>query len=147
MWKGQSYWFFAPFFSFWCGKNGHEKNCTFFCGFWAHNVQWEKGVYSLSRDRPNDICSQKKAIQGDRTTSCSYRQPSLPRGARGRSKWLLKRQNSYFAVRDRAKKKVPNTTAPLAIVVVYLYQHTGKLLLFINFHENNTNFCFKSVAY
>ena len=60
MWKGQSYWFFAPFFSFWCGKNGHEKNCTFFCGFWAHNVQWEKGVYSLSRDRPNDICSEKR---------------------------------------------------------------------------------------
>ena len=68
MWKGQSYWFFTPFLAFDVVKMG-IKNCTFFGGFWAHNVQWEKGVYSLSRDRPNDICSQKKAIQGDRTTA------------------------------------------------------------------------------
>ena len=37
--------------------------------FLTTKQQWEKGVYSLSRDRPNDICSQKKAIQGDRTTA------------------------------------------------------------------------------
>ena len=62
--------------------------------FLTTKQQWEKGVYSLSRDRPNDICSQKKAIQGDRTTAIDNHHTEREKE---RSKWLLKKDKTVIS--------------------------------------------------